>query len=784
MTAMTTPSRPGMELLAPAGTARNFLVALDEGADAVYVGAPGCNARALARDIGWNELGGLIERAHAGGARCYFAMNSLVKEGELPAAVETLARIEALAADGIIVQDLGLAAVAQRFFPGLPLHASTLMSAHSVAGVRQLAELGFVRMVLARELTLAEIEEIGRISGAALEIFVQGAMCFSYSGLCLFSSLHGGKSSLRGRCVQPCRRRYVWESGPAGQGKRGRGGRGPARGAAESGSSGGYLFSMNDLSAIELLPELARAGVVSLKVEGRLRSVEYVRLTTRAYRLALDHLDLAGAAREAMSAEARELLSAAMGRRAGSGYLRAANPAEAVTVQHSGNMGHFLGRVTASPQWGRSEPTVALRLRHGIGLGDRLRLHDDASGERLAFTLKTLWQQEAGSRKMVEAHGARTGPGARGDRRAGAGARRKSGDEARRGPAPAAGTMAGWQPVRLAAAGAEVLVGLPAEAQALLQGRLNACLYQVDVAGAAKDAGVAAVRSAAAPVWDRRRVAAVLRELRPSPPSSPASSSRRPVWWIRVGSVAEALLRFPRSPERILVPLAGDSPGQLARHRGGLSRRRERIVWCLPPIIQQQDCPWYEQAVARLLDEGFRQFQLGHLAQLQFFATQRERALLFGDYTCNVLNAETLSRFRHLGLAGVQLPLDSDRETMRAVLEQGRRSGGWQAGLTVYGRPALFTSRLSSRHFQYHRPFSSPKGEEFFLVKQEGLTRAVPQVPFSLLEELAEIETLGFAYLVLDLRHGEAQQMLADAEERLHGAKRRRLAGNFTSGLV
>lgn len=717
---------PGMELLAPAGTAVNFLAALDEGADAVYVGAPGCNARALGRDFSWNELRGLIDRAHEAGARCYFAMNSLVKEGELGQAVETLARIEALSADGIIIQDLGLAAVARRFFPALPLHASTLLSAHSAAGVRQLAGLGFVRMVLARELTLAEIEAIGRDSGAALEVFVQGAMCFSYSGLCLFSSLHGGKSSLRGRCVQPCRRRYLWEEG---QGRsRGRG-RGDKRGGRDA---GGYLFSMNDLSAIELLPELARAGVVSLKIEGRLRSTEYVRLTTRAYRLALDNIALSGAAREAMLDEARSLLHGAMGRRAFSGYLRGGNPTGAISPQHSGNIGHFLGRVTAVAARGRAEAAVALRLRHAIGLGDRLRLHDDASGERLAFTLKAL-------------------------------------------------SLAG-RPVRRADAGAEVRVGLPPEARTLLTARFSGSLYRVDVAGEDKGRTVAVPRPSVPPAWDRRRAAAVLHALRPS--AAPPPSPRRPVWWVRVATVAEALLRFPRQPERILVPLGRESLGHVSRHRGGLARRRERIIWCLPPIIQPEEQEAYEQAIGRLLDDGFRQFQLAHFSQVPFFAEQRERSVLFGDFTCNILNGETLRLFHELGLIGAQLPLDADSETLAATLAEARRSPGLRVGLTVYGRPALFTSRLAVDHFRFGRAFASPKGEEFFLIKEEGLTKAAPAIPLSLLEELPEIERLGFDYLVLDLRHGDAGRMLADIEERLRGVRLRRLAGNFTGGLV
>ena len=141
--------------------------------------------------------------------------------------------------------------------------------------------MGFERIVLARELSLEEIRTIRQRSDVALEIFIHGAMCFSYSGLCRFSSLHGGKSSLRGQCVQPCRRRYEWLP----SGKRTIGG--------QSGKGGGYQFSMNDLSGIDYLADAREAGVVSLKIEGRLKSVAYVRNTVRAYRLALQALDAA-----------------------------------------------------------------------------------------------------------------------------------------------------------------------------------------------------------------------------------------------------------------------------------------------------------------------------------------------------------------------------------------------------------------------------------------------------------------------------------------------------------
>ena len=233
-----------LELLAPAGSLEVFQRAVEAGANAIYIGAPSLNARALAKKFSWPEMAAMVSYGHQHRVKVYVAMNSLMKEEEIPLAVETLAVLEKIGVDGVILQDLGIYHLIRTYFPGLRLHASTLMGAHNSLAVQQFAAMGFSRVVLARELTLAEIGEISKSVDVELEAFVHGAMCYSYSGLCLFSSYQGGKSGLRGACVQPCRRRYSW------QGK-GRGG------------PGGYFFSMNDLEAIELLPRLAAAGVTS-----------------------------------------------------------------------------------------------------------------------------------------------------------------------------------------------------------------------------------------------------------------------------------------------------------------------------------------------------------------------------------------------------------------------------------------------------------------------------------------------------------------------------------------
>ena len=349
-----------MELLAPAGTLEVFEVAIESGADAVYIGAPFFNARELAHHFSMAEVAAMIDYGHHNGVKVYMAMNSLVKEGEISRVIETLAMLEELRPDALIIQDPGIYYLVKNFFPGLRIHASTLMAAHNSQAVKMLETIGFSRVVLPREMTIDEISKISTATNVELEVFIHGAMCFSYSGLCLFSSFQGGRSSLRGRCVQPCRRRYSWQGRGRGQGS-------------------GYFFSMNDLQGIGLLEKLRKAGVTSLKIEGRMRSASYVGNVVKAYRLALDSKP----GDQAVLKKAGQLLDRAMGRKATSGYFPGVSPGDLLTPQHSGNIGVFLGKVKSGQ--GRN---ATLILNGSINKGDRLRLHQEGSGERLSFSLK------------------------------------------------------------------------------------------------------------------------------------------------------------------------------------------------------------------------------------------------------------------------------------------------------------------------------------------------------------------------------------------------------------
>ncbi len=268
------------ELLAPAGGPEAGYAALEHGADAVYLGLSQFSARAEAVNFTQEQLADLTGYAHHLGRRVYITINTLVQQRQLSQLIESLIQAEEAGADALIVQDLGVLHIARKFTPTLALHASTQMTAHNLDGVRKLASLGVKRVVLARELTLKEIAAITTDGGVQTEVFVHGALCYGYSGQCLFSSHRTGRSANRGRCAYPCRDFFQIQ----GQAPDGR-----------SATFAGHALSLKDLSLAEHMPALLQTGVHSLKIEGRKKSPLYVAAVVRMYRNILDHLVRVGA---------------------------------------------------------------------------------------------------------------------------------------------------------------------------------------------------------------------------------------------------------------------------------------------------------------------------------------------------------------------------------------------------------------------------------------------------------------------------------------------------------
>ena len=255
------------ELLCPAGSPEALDAAIEGGADAVYFGSSQFNARMHAKNFGGDALHSAVLRAHAYGVKTYLTLNTLLSDRELPAYLAAAEEAAEAGIDALIVADLGGAAALHRTYPELELHASTQMSAHNAEAGRLLQSLGFSRMVVARETSYENLLQLVRSSPIEVEYFIHGALCVSHSGQCLFSSLVGGRSGNRGECAQPCRLPYA---------------------SARRGESAAYPLSLKDLSLAEHVPELIRSGVSSLKIEGRMKSPEYVRDTARVWRRLLD----------------------------------------------------------------------------------------------------------------------------------------------------------------------------------------------------------------------------------------------------------------------------------------------------------------------------------------------------------------------------------------------------------------------------------------------------------------------------------------------------------------
>lgn len=249
------------ELLAPAGDMSCLYAAVEGGADAVYVGGKRFGARAFAKNFDMDELSRAVNYCHFHGVKLYVTLNTLIEDIELREAVEYAAELYRIGIDALIVCDLGVIAAIKRHVPDLELHASTQMSVHDTDGVIAAEKLGLSRVVVARELSLENIKSAVDNSPCEIETFLHGALCVCHSGQCLFSSMVGGRSGNRGECAQPCRLPF---------------------------NNGKYILSLRDLSLAEHIPELIESGVASLKIEGRMKSPDYVYAVTSVYRRLLD----------------------------------------------------------------------------------------------------------------------------------------------------------------------------------------------------------------------------------------------------------------------------------------------------------------------------------------------------------------------------------------------------------------------------------------------------------------------------------------------------------------
>ncbi|RXA19864.1 U32 family peptidase [Methanosarcina sp. MSH10X1] len=352
------------EILAPAGDEDALLAAIRGGADAVYLGVGEFNARQGAKNFTLEDLDEAVKLAHSHGVLVYLALNIPIKQKELQHALEIVDRAYAAGIDAIILQDLGLLKLLKETYPDLELHGSTQLTVHNKGGVFFVAGLGAKRVIVSRELTTAEVKDIVDHSKAEIEVFVHGALCYSYSGKCLFSSFLHDRSANRGACAQPCRRRYRFVV--------------DGKDIDEKHTGGSYPISCAELSTLTGLEEIVKTGVVSLKIEGRMKKPEYVTASAAAYKAAVEGICKPGenpTKEELVSREAElaKLFYRGFTRGFVLGEKGVSHP------RYSSNYGAFLGKVLdISRSKGNTKLTVRLnediRVKDGISIFTRERM--------------------------------------------------------------------------------------------------------------------------------------------------------------------------------------------------------------------------------------------------------------------------------------------------------------------------------------------------------------------------------------------------------------------------
>ncbi|MGE4488116.1 MAG: DUF3656 domain-containing protein [Kiritimatiellales bacterium] len=745
------------ELLAPAGTPDAAWAALAYGADAVYAGLPRFSARAEAGNFSFEALDELIGYAHHLGRRVYVTFNTLVQDSELPAALETLAQLRDLHVDGVIVQDMGVVRLAQKNFPQLRLHASTQLAVHNLDGARQLASLGFKRVVLARELSLKAIEQITRDCGIETETFVHGALCYSYSGLCLFSSHLLGRSGNRGRCAYCCRQPFSDDGETA------------------------LAFSMKDFSAADHLAELQNAGVASLKIEGRMKSPLYVAAVADFYRKALD----------GTLTDPAELLSdiqTIFGRPSTDLYLtgKADDPIDPVNAGHHGALIGTVGEI-------RRGGWLILHSSRALGKHDGLKIEMPGETEAYGFAANDLrLASDPDTRRRVElpadADIAVRLPPNHPDIGNGAPVYCSISQTVRhryRFAAPRPGQFRQRKPldihvfqtlenVKFIASvddvQSELILNGPFEpakkpeksAAAIRQcfeklGDTDWQLGELILDGPAVFVPVSVLNDARrrligqfSNVWTNRPKNFQTLETFPSVPALPE------VFW----SVKSRIFQGLENIDEFVLEIDPARPGEIEKARVFYG---ESLRLALPVVIRDEDTEKFRALIAQFSNHW--KWEAANVGGLHLLKDKQD---LTADWPLYTLNSQAALQWRGQGVQRVVLSPEDDAQNLFALIEQL----GDAAIVPVYQHtplmisatePAIHGAELtdrSQRHFRVERA-----GREFVLLNE---------VPFSLSNHLDELKARGARRFRIDLSYG--------ADDRAAETVRTLLAGGAVSG--
>ncbi len=682
------------ELLAPAGNIETLEAAIGEGADAVYMGLKSFNARMRASNFAWNQFEAAVQSLHRRGKKIFVTVNTVCEEKETERLYRFLKYLNDIGPDGLIVQDFGVVRMVQEFFPDLRLHASTQMNIASANAANVMGKEGLRRIVLARELGLNEIQDIRSKTTVELEVFVHGALCVSESGLCLFSSYLGGKSANRGMCAQACRRFYNAE-------------------ISGGGTESGYYFSPYDLQLIDKIPELVSAGVDSFKIEGRMKSAEYVGSVTAAYRYVLDNWEQD---KKGAIATGKRLLSTDFARSKTLFWYQGESAEHVLNPQQAGGTGIALGKIfkvrneaieeekildsdyvilegsEEESKKAKKDEKAPLVERHNFALikggtyepeiGDSIRLHKkDDSG------------RESHKVKMI-----RTFP--------------KFGNEQ-------------W---------IDIPKGFgPGDSVYLIQTKSMSKRYKrilpQDISPFKKQPGGERL-----PILDLT-------------PIKKVNLSHFPEGlYVQVSTVNDMFAVLSEKPTRVILELNADTRMSLLKKKQTLPFSKKQIYISLDPFCPQSLEATLQQEIDELIGLGFMQWVVNNPAHITMLKN-KNASMIAGPYLYT-FNRWAVSWLENQNIDAFVMSHETSQSNLEATLNRDQRQ---RAMINIFSYPALFRMRFRlPESYDFHW-FSDKEGLSFRALSTPDGSYVMSEKPFSLIDKVNSLRSLGFTHFLIDM---------------------------------
>lgn len=665
------------ELLAPAGNPEALDAAINEGADAVYLGLKSFNARLRSSNFAWSQFEAAVDLMHKKGKKLLVTVNTVLQESETERMYRFLAYLDRIGPDGLIVQDFGILNMARTHFPKLRIHASTQMNIASARAANTMSRAGVSRVVLARELGLPEIEEIKSRTSCELEVFVHGALCVSESGLCLFSSFLGGKSANRGMCAQACRRLYSAE--------------------VAGGKQQGYFFSPHDLQLIDRIPDLIQAGVHSFKIEGRMKSADYVGTVVSAYRYMLDHweTDRKGAAETAKRILANDFA------RAKTRYWYDSSKAENIlNPDQAGGTGIFLGRIDRIKTEEDGRFAVLKGGSYDPDEGDSLRLHKKDDSARESHKIKEI--REEGTTRWIDV------------------------------------------PAGFGVGDSVYLI------QTKNMSKRYPHVLPKDLAAYRSQPGddkLPLLKLELPPVAEKTGTGKTSRHKGDNNDFPEGLyvqvSTIEDLYAILAEHPVRAVLELNRNTIPALLGLPG--PDGQANTRVLPFAKREMIL-SIDPFLPQAIEDGLSTTLDDLIENGYSQFIVnnpGHIGMLR----NRGLKLIAGPYLFT-FNRWAVEWLNQQGLYSLITPLENSKDNLEATIDENYRS---QVLVTVFAYPALFRMRFKLPDNYNFTFFSDRQSGVFKALSTEDGSFVLPESPFSITDKSAFLKKSGFTRHLIDL---------------------------------